>query len=231
MLIHYAGITCPKMGSTQNEDCLLMLDLLQQSSREVACGQVEVVSDNSVRFAIADGLGGMPSADRASYQLLAELSGLDGQGFALSPSQMAEKLRDRTVQLSLADPSLENAATTLITAEIYPDHIRLWHAGDSRAYLRTETELTQLTRDQTMLRTMRDRGELTEEEAETVRGTALFDSVDECFVFAALSDIPAIQTKKLECPPEGVLLLASDGLHRHLSHEEIHAWIDPAELG
>ena len=29
---------------------------------------------------------------------------------------------------------------------------------------------------------------------------------------------------------EGVLLLASDGLHRHLSHEEIHAWIDPVEL-
>lgn len=230
MLIHYAGITCPMTGKIHNEDCLLMQGRRQQTSPEVTCGQVEVAVDDPVRFAIADGVGGMPAAARASHQLLDELARLDRQGYSRSPSRTAEKLRDRIVQLSTKDPSLEGAATTLVTAEIHHDHIRLWHAGDSRAYLWTEQALNQLTRDQTMLASMRERGELSETEAKHVAGSAIYGAVDECFVFAALSDIPAVVTQRLDPAPGTVLLLASDGLHRHLTQQEIHAGINPLDL-
>lgn len=230
MLIRYAGITCPMKGKNHNEDCLLMHGRLEQTSVEVTCGQVEGTADSPVRFAIADGVGGMPAAARASYQLLSELDSLDRQGFSLLPSRTAEKLRDRIVQLTYDDPSLEGAATTLVTAEVHHDHMRLWHAGDSRAYFWTENELSQLTHDQTMLASMRERGELSEIEAERVEGSAIYGAVDECFVFAELSDIPAIETRRLEPSPGSLLLLASDGLHRHLTQAEIHAGINPPDL-
>ena len=65
---------------------------------------------------------------------------------------MAEELRDALSAEARRDKSKLDGGAALVTAEMYSDFIRLWHAGDCRGYLFKPEGgvLTQLTEDHTL---------------------------------------------------------------------------------
>ncbi|MBI4858883.1 MAG: serine/threonine-protein phosphatase [Candidatus Riflebacteria bacterium] len=114
------------------------------------------VKGRGILVAVADGMGGHAGGALASatvVQTLAEYyqgqaSGLPLDLLALSRIESAHhKLRE----LSRARESLKGMGTTLTAALVQGRTLELFHVGDSRAYLFRGGELSQVSRDHTLL--------------------------------------------------------------------------------
>jgi protein phosphatase len=105
--------------------------------------------------------------------------------------------------------------TTVVASIIRQDAVYVAHAGDSRAYRVTETGITQLTRDHSMVQAMVDRGQLTPSEAK--------DHPRKNIITRALGVDSRILIDFCEEPFEAkdVLLICTDGLTNMVEDEEI----------
>ena len=63
------------------------------------------------------------------------------------------------------DKNLKNMGTTVIVCVVSMNKLYVAHMGDSRAYLISDDEITQITTDHSMVQEMLDNGKLTIEEA------------------------------------------------------------------
>ena len=72
--IHYAAFTHAGKSYYQNQDAILLPEGVQQ---QAGFWHKQLPLDRCWRFAIADGAGGLPCADKASRLLLRELQQLD----------------------------------------------------------------------------------------------------------------------------------------------------------
>ncbi|MFK4807912.1 PP2C family protein-serine/threonine phosphatase [Microbacterium sp. ZW CA_36] len=110
--------------------------------------------------AVADGVGGGPAGDLASATFVHRLAAgrLDG----LEPVQLADSVRSANWDLRAhveRDPSLSGMATTF--TGLFADRdggVLLAHTGDSRAYRLRGTELTQMSRDDSLVQALVDQG-------------------------------------------------------------------------
>jgi PPM family protein phosphatase len=168
-------------------------------------------------FVVADGMGGAQAGEVASG-LAAETfaAGLPDEG---SPqerlvAQVLEANR-RIHELSRADRDRAGMGTTLTAAYVDGDEVALAHVGDSRAYLLREGELTQLTRDHTLVDELVRRGRLTEEEAA--------EHPQRSIITRALGPEPDVEVDTFTQPlrDRDVLLLCSDGLTSMVSEANI----------
>jgi protein phosphatase len=119
-------------------------------------------------FGVADGMGGAQAGEVASSIAAEALArGVDD---ALGPEQrLVQVVREanrRIHERSLSSPDLQGMGTTMTVLLLGDDEVTIAHVGDSRAYRLREGELTQLTRDHSMVGEMVRRGALTPEEAE-----------------------------------------------------------------
>ncbi|EHR49708.1 serine/threonine protein phosphatase [Saccharomonospora marina XMU15] len=120
-------------------------------------------------LAVADGMGGHAAGEVASALAIAAMEALDNrlaetgragvdlvEELAAGVADAAERLDRRAAE----DPALTGMGTTL-TAMLwaYPS-FALAHVGDSRGYLFRDGELSQLTRDHTMVQTLVDQGRM-----------------------------------------------------------------------
>ena len=120
---------------------------------------------------VADGMSGHPAGDIAAQTAVTAASqrALEQASWLREhPEAVAEFTADLVVSanrrihgLMLADPSLKGMGTTLVVLTIVPAptpvaHIA--HLGDSRAYLHRANQLTQLTRDHTLVQSFVQRG-------------------------------------------------------------------------
>jgi protein phosphatase len=114
-------------------------------------------------------------------------------------------------------PGNGNGGTTLTAALIFGRRLYVAHVGDSRAYLTVEGELRLLTEDHSLVRRLQDTGQLTAEDARTYQ----YRNV----LLQALGQESALSadTFALDLPPEGQLLLCSDGLCGVVPREQLAA--------
>jgi protein phosphatase len=169
-------------------------------------------------IAVADGVGGGPSGEVASEIVIRTLSALDSEP---RPAAPAEALREAVVAADQglrkaieADPSLAGMGTTLTAMIANGDGLDLVHIGDSRAYAWRDGALTQLTRDDTYVQGLVDKGVISREEARVHPQRAL---VTQAVHGAGISPTYAVVT-----PREGDrLLLCSDGLSDYVDEAEI----------
>ncbi|MFY9265681.1 MAG: Stp1/IreP family PP2C-type Ser/Thr phosphatase [Solirubrobacterales bacterium] len=119
-------------------------------------------------FVVADGMGGAQAGEVASKIASAAFAaGLD-ESLAPEP-RMATVVRAANREIhnqSNSDPSKHGMGTTLTAALLGDDELTIAHVGDSRAYRLRDGELTQLTRDHSVVGEMVRRGAITEAEAE-----------------------------------------------------------------
>jgi PPM family protein phosphatase len=118
-------------------------------------------------FAVADGMGGHAYGEVASSIAVAVLADLDVE--ADDPlgelSGAAREIAIRLTDLAEENFDMRGMGTTLTALLWDGERFAVGHIGDSRCYVVRAAELTQLTRDHTMVQALVDDGRMAAEQA------------------------------------------------------------------
>jgi protein phosphatase/serine/threonine-protein phosphatase Stp1 len=121
-------------------------------------------------WAVADGAGGHSRGDVASRMIVEALEAIPPD---LTAGEMLMEVRQRlteaheTLRGSGDDENHVISASTVVVLIARGDHFACLWAGDSRAYLVRDGEMTQITRDHSLVQELVDAGAITAAEAET----------------------------------------------------------------
>jgi PPM family protein phosphatase len=214
-----------------NEDQFLIAELaklleIQQCSlpqtRKILSGERGHI------FLVADGLGGAPAGEAASALAVESIEGFLLNTlkwfFHLKGPEKESLLTEFQAALTQADarilqeveenPDLDGMGTTLTLAYSHETSLFVVNAGDSRCYLFRGGDLIQLTRDQTLAQEMALHG---------MRPSGRLNRFSHILTNAIGGRTPGVeaQVHKAVLEPDDVLLLATDGLTRDLSDEQI----------
>lgn len=170
-------------------------------------------------WAVADGAGGHERGDYASSRIIAALRELDA---AVCGPSLSEAVKRRLAQVNSelrakAAAMGSNAligSTVAVLLILDGESSCLW-AGDSRLYRMRAGQLLQLSRDQSHVQDLVDRGEIAPEAA---AGHPLANIVTN--LIGAFDQLILEERRDL-LEPGDVLLLCSDGLSSALRPEEI----------
>ncbi len=179
---------------------------------------------------LADGMGGYNAGEVASGMTTTVLSTELEAAFATrSPDdEEAEGLSyahsailSRVAQTNSAiynaaesQPQYAGMGTTLVLALFHDNKVTVAHIGDSRLYRLRDGELTQLTKDHSLLQEQIDAGMITAEDAR--------HSQNKNLVTRALGVDPEVETEihDHDALPGDIFLLCSDGLNDMVEDEE-----------
>ena len=122
-------------------------------------------------LAVADGVGGNTAGEVASALAMTAMQSLEND---LDHGDLDSAMRALVLRANQAihravehNAALRGMATTLTAVRLLGCHIGLAHLGDTRAYLLRDGELSQITRDDTLVQDLVDSGRLTPAEALT----------------------------------------------------------------
>ena len=185
--------------------------------REHACG------DHTI-CVVCDGMGGTAGGRLASHiaveTFTAELEKVLRR--EMTPEQLraassyAVSLANRAIRAAAsANESFQNMGTTLVAAVSYDGGVVISNVGDSRGYHITSDGITRVTRDHSLVESMVERGDITEEEARRHPNRNL--------ITRALGPDAIAQCDGYICPMEtgDYLLLCSDGLVDTVTDQEM----------
>ena len=170
-------------------------------------------------WAVADGAGGHERGDYASSRIIAALR--EVQTASPGASLVNEvKRRLAVVNLELRERAAEigqNAliASTVAVLIIYDNQSRCLWAGDSRFYRLRGGRLRQLSRDQSYVQDLVDRGEVAPEAA------AAHPLANIVTNLIGSSDRLTLEERHDQLEPGDILLLCSDGLSGAVRDSEI----------
>jgi protein phosphatase len=165
------------VGETRdnNEDRLLVADLDAHAAQIGPFSGRLVVGNGGALFAVCDGMGGEAGGEIASQtavstlyrEAMARLPGRTAEGVADGLLEAVHSASREIRAIAAADVSLCRMGTTATVCTIADDMLFVAQVGDSRAYLLRDGELVQLTRDQTLVNLLLERGDLTPEQAKS----------------------------------------------------------------
>ena len=169
-------------------------------------------------FLVADGMGGHKAGDYASRYTTERIAAFAARCREKDPQTILHMAIHRANTLLVAesneDPSKRGMGTTLVAATIIGQKLLLANVGDSRLYMIGD-EITQITRDHSLVEEMVRMGEIRPEEARLhpdkniiTRAIGAIDSVEPDFYEVNLTGNPCI-------------LICSDGLTNMVPDEEI----------
>lgn len=182
-------------------------------------------------LAVADGMGGAAAGEVASRLVITALAPLAVEppaGDRDPATVLREAVDDANRRLSEAceaQPELEGMGTTLTALYLSGGRLAMAHVGDSRAYRLAGTGFTQLTRDDSYVQMLVDRGVITVEEAASHPHRSLVTRV--------LKGVPDdIACTSWDAVPGERYLVCSDGLTAAVSPAAIEETLreqgDPA---
>jgi protein phosphatase len=168
-------------------------------------------------FAVADGMGGAKAGEVASA-VAVEAVEQARESSEPAEAQLAGIVRDanrRIYDLAVADESRRGMGTTLTLAKVHGDEVSLAHVGDSRAYRMRDGDLSQLTKDHSLVAELERSGQISAEAAE--------HHPQRSIITRALGPEPDVEvdTYTLAGREGDVFLICSDGLTSMISDEEV----------
>jgi len=169
-------------------------------------------------FAVADGLGGHKAGEVASTVAVEPLAALDGHGSRRAAAGVADAVRqgNRAVfEQSQEDEDLTGMSTTMTAVAVHEGIAHIAHVGDSRCYLLRDGEISQLSRDHTLVARMVAEGKLSPEQAEAHPQRSILTRA-----LGADPDVDVEETNVALAAADR-LLLCSDGLSGVLAPSEI----------
>jgi len=120
-------------------------------------------------IAVADGIGGSPAGEVASEIAIKVLAALEAEGprrVPLDHLRTAVAEANRLIRATVEDkPELDGMGTTLTAMLLAGRRLGLAHVGDSRAYRLRHGKLDRLTKDDTYVQALVDRGAISADEA------------------------------------------------------------------
>ncbi len=188
---------------------------------------VREFEDQSLLFAVADGLGGQVAGDFAAEFMLGKIAGMG------KPRQGEEEklLLELTMEAeqSIIDEGnrnseLEGMGTTLLCASLQKDLVSWVLVGDSRLYHFRGNQLVQVTQDQNLARYLVEEGEITLEEVPQHYSK---DVLDQCVGCGYCEP----ETGHFQVQQGDLLLLSTDGLHNQISNAGLTSLLSvPSDL-
>lgn len=175
-------------------------------------------------WAVADGMGGHDAGEVASALIIDRLSRCDAHGDLMARVHAARQAVEgaNDALLAMAGERTIGSTVVLLAADEHAFGC-LW-AGDSRAYLVRHGAIRQLSRDHSLVQELIDAGELDPAEAAAHpnanvirRAVGASPKLDLDFVHGELA-------------PHDTFILASDGLTRLLSDDELLAGVSGGDL-
>jgi PPM family protein phosphatase len=171
-------------------------------------------------IAVADGVGGAAGGEVASRLTITALIPLDSEPVDDPEIALRRAAADADVSIRetvAGDPTLSGMSTTLTAILATGDQLVLAHIGDSRAYRLRGGVLSQLTRDHTLVQSLIDEGQITEEEALThPRRSWIMRALDG-------RGQPDLDLSAIDVEPGDRYLVCSDGLSSYVSEADITA--------
>ena len=187
--------------------------------------KTEVISDNLAWSVVCDGMGGQAGGDIASNiavimisKFLSDnLSELKTSDEIKSVIYEAVSSANQAIYLkSEKDKNLKNMGTTVIVCVVSMNKLYVAHMGDSRAYLISDDEITQITTDHSMVQEMLDNGKLTIEEAR--------NHPQKNIITRALGVNPEIKLEynTIDIQKGNIILSCTDGLKNTVEEQDIY---------
>lgn len=162
-------------------------------------------------LAVADGVGGRKAGAVASEFVAQQLAALD----EITPEALAGINR---ALLAMSRGETAGMATTLAGMSIGENSATLFSVGNCRVYLLQGSYLKQLTVDDTLVQHLLATGQLTQAQARD------FDRKNQITACFGGGDPAIFKLKCTQLPlPRGPVLITSDGIHDHLTVDEMEA--------
>lgn len=202
--------TDPGLVRSHNEDFVIVYEPATPDDYE-RHGTVYIVADG-VGGADAGEVASQYASERALHHYL-QSTEFDSLGARLIEAMQSANTDLRRLAAERDDS--RRMATTMVATVIQEGRAFIGNVGDSRAYLWRRGDLSQLTRDQSLVARLVEEGALTAEEA-------LRYPYKNVILYSLGSEKrPPIDLYEVELALGDLLLLCSDGLTRHVSDEEI----------
>ncbi|HVZ33757.1 MAG TPA: Stp1/IreP family PP2C-type Ser/Thr phosphatase [Polyangiaceae bacterium] len=205
-----------------NEDNFLVADLTRKT-RSFDPAEPCTLGRAGAVFGVCDGMGGAAAGEVASqlavdmiYDRLSEAKAPKGREELAR--RLVKAVQDAGLRIfgeARADRSRRGMGTTSTMATLMDDRLFLAQVGDSRAYLLRDGELTQITRDQSLVNQLIEAGQLTEEEAET------FEHNNIILQALGTSEVVQVDLTYVDLRAGDSLLICSDGLSGMVRSEDI----------
>jgi serine/threonine protein phosphatase PrpC len=227
------GLTHPGKVRKENQDHFLICALRKQMVvQQTSLPMPENLMAEGERLAlvmmVADGVGGGAKGEEASRLALEAVSqyvagGMrcyyaatmgDDRELSSALESAAGQSHEDLLRRGQENAEYRGMATTLtLYLGVWP-RAYLLQVGDSRCYLLRDSELIQITRDQTMAQELIDLGVLTRTDASTTKLAHTLSSS-----IGGRQTAPVVT--RMDLAWGNVVLLCSDGLTRHVSDERI----------
>ncbi|MEN9544996.1 MAG: hypothetical protein RLZZ598_1829, partial [Pseudomonadota bacterium] len=185
------------------------------------------IDETALLAVLADGMGGYNAGEVASGMATAFIKAELGRWLTEATAQAtdADVRRAMDICVENANRAIFNAAntnaqyagmgTTLLLAVLRESRVLVGHVGDSRVYRWRGQELTQITRDHSLLQEHIDAGLLSPEQAAMSQHRNLVTRA------VGVEDTVLLETHLHDLHGGDILLLCSDGLSDMLSETQI----------
>lgn len=147
-MLRWAALTCVGHVRDHNEDAVVVGgEVLTGDVDDAVVGEWDP-ADGPLVLAVADGMGGHAAGEVASGMVADGLAaGFAGPVAAAEVVERLEGLNGALYDRMAADPSTSGMGTTVAGVVVSADGAVVFHAGDSRVYLRQAGRYRQATRD------------------------------------------------------------------------------------
>src|SRR5262245_27249983 len=170
-------------------------------------------------WAVADGMGGHDAGEVASAMVVGALSrhpaDESGQASAAGVLAALDDVNARLVEMGRTGFDSRTIGSTVVGLVAQDHRFVCFWAGDSRAYRVRDGKITRLTRDHSLVQDLVEAGMISEREAETHPNANVITRA------VGAADRLEADTVGRDLPPDDLFLLASDGLTRLVSDQEI----------
>jgi serine/threonine protein phosphatase PrpC len=179
-------------------------------------------------YAVIDGVGGHAAGETAAGVAVEVLRERLERQTGTPEERIREAItlaNNEIFRLAKTRPEWNGMACVLTVALIEDDIATIGHVGDTRLYLLRAGEITKITHDHSPVGEREDHGEISEAEAmRHARRNEIFRDVGSSERTPQESGF--IEIERFPMPPEGLLLLCSDGLTDQVSSLEVRAGIE-----
>lgn len=169
-------------------------------------------------FVVADGMGGHKAGDTASrytVETIKELIAESEETDALSViSEAVKSVNTLLIKKAGESEDYQGMGTTLVIASIFGNVLRVANVGDSRLYV-IDDEITQITRDHSLVEEMVLAGQLSRSEART--------HAKKNVITRAIGGEEQVEPEmfSVDLKENSKILMCSDGLTNMLEDDEI----------
>ena len=184
----------------------------------------EQISNNMAFAIVCDGMGGRAGGDIASNKAIEFISnnlksnlkeGMKNNSVRYLLESSIATANSIIFDISNESQELKGMGTTIVLAVINNNTLHIAHAGDSRAYLLRANDLHRLTVDHSIVQTLVDHGELTEDQAKVHPNKNIITRA-----LGVQKDIVA-DLSEVYLHKDDILLLCTDGLSNLVEDDDI----------